>query len=195
MTTVDLAFPITSATSIPADHGYLLYSALSKQIPALHEAEGIAIHPIRGRQDGMRGLALQKWSAVTIRTCDDRIGEFLKLAGKTLRIGPASVVVGVPNVSLVLSSPKLRSRLVTTKNGTEPERFLAEVRRQMTTLGISERPNLTVGKRRTTRIKDKEVVGHELLVDQLGEEESLLLQRHGVGGRRLMCCGVFVPES
>jgi CRISPR-associated protein Cas6 len=195
MTTVDLAFPITSATSIPADHGYLLYSAVSKYIPELHQTDGVAIHPIRGRQDGMRGLSLQRWSAVTVRASDDRIGGFLKLAGKSLRIGPAMVVVGVPTVSLVLASPKLRSRLVTTKNGTDPERFLAEVRRQMTTLGISERPGVTVGKRRTTRIKDKEVVGYELTVDQLGEQESLLLQRHGVGGRRVMCCGVFVPES
>jgi CRISPR-associated protein Cas6 len=195
MTTVDLAFPITCASSIPADHGYLLYAALSKQLPELHEAEGVAIHPIRGRQDGMRGLALQKWSAITVRIADERIGGFLKVAGKSLRIGPATLLVGVPNVSLVLPSAKLRSRLVTTKNGTDPERFLAEVRRQMTTLGLSDRPLLTVGKRRTTRIKDKEVVGYELTVDQLSEEESLLLQRHGVGGRRLMCCGVFVPDA
>jgi CRISPR-associated protein Cas6 len=50
---------------------------------------------------------------------------------------------------------------------------------------------LTLGKRRTLRIKDKEVVGYEVLVEALTAEESLNLQEHGLGGRRHMGCGIF----
>ena len=54
---------------------------------------------------------------------------------------------------------------------------------------------LTLDKRRTLRIKDKEVVGYEMLVETLSANESLALQEHGLGGRRQMGAGVFVLTS
>jgi CRISPR-associated protein Cas6 len=51
----------------------------------------------------------------------------------------------------------------------------------------------TRGKRRTLRIKDKEVVGYEVKLEGLTVAESLNIQEQGLGGRRHMGCGVFVP--
>ena len=62
-------------------------------------------------------------------------------------------------------------------------------------LGISAEAVLSLGKRRTLRIKDKEVVGYEVLVETLTAEESICLQEAGLGGRRHMGCGVFVPAA
>jgi CRISPR-associated protein Cas6 len=193
MTTVDLAFPIKSIHPIPADHGYLLYSALSGELPEVHESNAIAVHPIRGRQDGLRGLILQNWSSITLRVNDDQIGPLLKLVGKTLRIGPSDVTVDFPRVMPLVAAPSLRSRFVTTKNGLDLDRFSSEIRRQMTALGISEAAQFQAGKRRTFRIKTKEIVGYELIVEGLTAIESLTLQERGLGGRRMMTCGVFVP--
>jgi CRISPR-associated protein Cas6 len=193
MTTVDLAFPVKSLDAIPADHGYLLYSALSRELPEVHESNAIAVHPIRGRQDGVRGLILQSWSAITLRVNDDQIGGLLRLVGKTLRIGPANVTVDFPRVMPLITAPSLRSRFVTTKNGLDLDRFSTEIRRQMAALGISDAAKCTPGKRRTFRIKTKEIVGFELIVEGLTASESLVLQERGLGGRRLMTCGVFVP--
>jgi CRISPR-associated protein Cas6 len=47
--------------------------------------------------------------------------------------------------------------------------------------------------RRTVRIREKEVVGYGLDVSRLTAEASILLQEHGLGGRRPFGCGVFVP--
>jgi len=49
--------------------------------------------------------------------------------------------------------------------------------------------------RRTVRIHDREVVGFALRVQDLTAEESLHLQEHGLGGRRLFGCGIFVPDN
>jgi CRISPR-associated protein Cas6 len=73
------------------------------------------------------------------------------------------------------------------------EAFVAAVRRQLDALCISPEAGLSPGKRRTVRIKDKEVVGYELLLDGLTAEESITVQEHGLGGRRHMGCGIFVP--
>ncbi len=49
---LDISFALIGTSTIPADHGYLLYSAISNTVPALHEANGLAIHPIAGQLVG-----------------------------------------------------------------------------------------------------------------------------------------------
>jgi CRISPR-associated protein Cas6 len=95
----------------------------------------------------------------------------------------------------------LRSRLVNIKvakirpESTTEEQFAGAVRRQLNALGISEAASVTVGKRRTMRVKERELVGYEVLVEGLTAEESITLQERGVGGKRHMGCGVFVEAA
>jgi hypothetical protein len=52
MSTVDLVFPV-SGESLPTDHAYLLYSALSHAIRDFHvEDGGIRFSPINGERAG-----------------------------------------------------------------------------------------------------------------------------------------------
>ena len=62
----------------------------------------------------------------------------------------------------------------------------------MTALGVSEQAIFSIGKRRTIRIHEKEVVGYEVILEGLTADESLAIQTIGLGGRRHMGCGVFV---
>ena len=41
---VDLAFRLTGS-KVPVDHGYALYSALSRLLPEIHGAKNIGVHP------------------------------------------------------------------------------------------------------------------------------------------------------
>ena len=195
MPTVDLAFAVLATEPIPADHGYHLYGALSRILPQLHETNGIAVHPIRGQQIGNRQLQLNDRSRLVLRADADQIGQLIALAGKQLDIAGHRLRVGVPQVWTLRPAPALRSRLVTIKGFLDPEPFQAAARRQLDDMGVSAEAQLTLGKRRTVRIKDKEVVGYEVLVEALAAEESLTLQERGLGGRRHMGCGVFVPTS
>ena len=99
-----------------------------------------------------------------------------------------------------IPAPALRSRLVTIKIVgadkdpsllTEPN-FQTAVHKQLSALGVSDQAELTLSKRRTFRIKRKEVIGYETIIEGLTAEESIRLQEAGLGGRRHMGCGVFV---
>ena len=169
--------------------------------PDSHDADGYGIHPIRGRQLGGRTLQLTEHSRLVIRTDADEIARFLPLAGKQLRLLDRTLRIGVPQVRSLVPAVALRSRLVTIKlpdvaaqcAETAAETFRVAALRKLGEIGVSTEALFSLGKRRTLRIKDKEVVGYEVLVEGLTAEESLTLQERGLGGRRHMGCGVFVP--
>jgi CRISPR-associated protein Cas6 len=186
---VDLAFRLTGS-KVPVDHGYALYSAISRLLPELHEAGNIGVHPIRGTYSGDGELMLRNSSRLVLRLESERIGEFLKLAGKRLDIGSHSLRVGIPEVRTLRPRAALYSRLVTIKGFMEPEGFLNATRRQLEKIRVEAQ--IEVGERRTLRVKDKQVVGFEVTATGLAAEGSVRLQESGLGGRRHMGCGVFV---
>jgi CRISPR-associated protein Cas6 len=146
-------------------------------------------------------MQLCEFSRLTIRVAPERIAELLTLAGKQVNIAGKAICIGVPQVYALVPATALRSRLVTIKvsgnrNESHPPdeaAFLAAARRQLDELHVSPEAQLAAGKRRTLRIKDKEVVGYEVLVSALSAEESIGLQSTGLGGRRHMGCGIFTP--
>ena len=84
---VDLVFPL-GGKSLPLDNGYIIYSALSRICPNLHELTNIFIHPIAGIPNTSRQLRLTKRSKLQIRIGIEQIPlvyEFL--AGQTFSIG------------------------------------------------------------------------------------------------------------
>ncbi len=187
---VDLAFRLNGST-VPVDHGYALYAALSRVVPEIHAAKALGVQPIRGMYSGNGELQLSDSSRLVLRLPDEEIRSYLKLAGKRLDVDEHPLSVGVPEVRMLLPAARLRARLVTIKGFLEEADFLEAVQRQLQSLDVT--CEATLGQRRTFRVKDKQVVGFELFVTQLTAEESLTLQENGLGGRRRMGCGVFVP--
>lgn len=208
---VDIQFPLRGAT-IPVDHGYHLYSAVSKVVPQLHGDDATGIHPIFGTRSGDRSLLLTDRSFLSIRIDSERFKEILPLAGKALQIEGREVRVGVPRPKTLTPSSRLYSRLLVIKGFMEPAPFLEAVQRQLDALQLEGKASLVeqpqvaeanTGKksgtrspflRRTIRIRDKEVVGFALRVEELTAEESILLQEKGIGGRRRFGCGIFIPD-
>ena len=84
MAKVDLAFSLMSQQAIPADHGYVLYGALSRNMPSLHTSNGIGVHPVRGQQIGDRRLSLTSHSRLVLRIDTDDISQILPLASHLL---------------------------------------------------------------------------------------------------------------
>lgn len=213
MTHIDLLFGLTG-TSCPISHEVALFGAISRRIgPETHLPNGVAICAIPGTPVGGGLLQLDERSRLRLRMPADEIPRYLALAGKLLDIGGHHVRVGVPTVQALRPAATLRARLVTIKGFREPQPFLEAVRRKlsghateppMCELGLSEYvraaiplrqhgPHAGEPVRRVLRIKDKTVVGFEVLVSGLTAEESIILQERGIGGRRHMGCGVFLP--
>jgi CRISPR-associated protein Cas6 len=195
-------FPVIG-NELPADHSYPLYSAVAGILPALHNGElGPAIASITGQFLGNGLFALNDHSYLRIRLPSEQISAVLPLAGKALVIAGHRVRLGVPRVIALTPAPALIARLVTIKGFTEPGPFVEAARRQLDELKIAGGPGIpliTAGpragqpRRRILRIKDKRVVGFALQVTALTAEESITLQEHGLGGRRRMGCGFFLP--
>lgn len=211
MTIVDVQFPLRGI-EIAADHGYSLFSIISEIIPELHGDSDVGIFPISGTPCKGRTLALTGTSSLTIRIDSSRIEQLLPLAGQDLNLEGHEVHVGLPTIRNLIPAARLYSRLVTIKGYMEPDVFLEAVQRQLDEIEVKGMPFLVEQQsivkaneqsksgthspvlRRTLRIKEKEVVGFAVRVEQLTAEESMALQEKGVGGRRRFGCGIFLPD-
>jgi CRISPR-associated protein Cas6 len=203
MAVIDLLFPIVGE-SLPTDHAYGLYSALSRIVTSLHSSAGrIQVGPIRGRYSGQGLLQLEpRRSCLRLRLPLEEIPAVLPLAGKPLQVLGHTIHLGVPQVSALVPAPVLIARLVTIKGFTEPTPFLGAVRRQLDALGVAGVPSVPLiphgihqgqPRRHVVRVKEKRVVGFTLQVTHLTGEHSVTLQQEGLGGRRRMGAGFFVP--
>jgi CRISPR-associated protein Cas6 len=200
---IDVHFPVRGP-SLPTDHAYALYAALTRAAPALHATAvpwRVAGIPGRYAGDGLLRLEPRR-SRLRFRLPADQIALLLPLAGQTLTVGGHPMRLGVPQVRQLVAAAALVARVVVIKGFLDPTPFLAAVRRQLDALGVAGEAALPLTRggarqgqphRHILRIKDKQVVGYAVQVEGLTAEESLTLQERGVGGRAHLTCGFFVP--
>jgi CRISPR-associated protein Cas6 len=192
---VDVFFGVRGS-HVSADHGYALYGALARVLETneeawLHRSQQVGLHLLRGAYDSHGRLLLGPRACFGLRLPAALISKVLALAGKRLVIDGDTLRVGVPHVQALRPAAVLAARLVTTRNAQDERRFDGEIARQLSALGIT--PAAIRGRRRVVRIKDKIVVGYGIRLARLNSAESLRLQEHGLGGRRKMGCGLFLP--
>jgi Cas6 Crispr len=128
MSTVDLVFPVGGDT-LPLDHAYLLYAALSHEVSAFHQpGGGLRFAPINGEPSGPGVMRLFKpsparphfSSVLRVRVGFDRIGSAFPLSGKTLRVGEHTIRLGPPRVEQLEPVPTLRAGIVLFKDFAVP---------------------------------------------------------------------------
>jgi CRISPR-associated protein Cas6 len=194
---INVSFSL-SGKELPADHGYLLYSAISKS-SSLHGIDWLAIELISGFPSDQGLIALPNRSAsLRLRIPADYYRDVLPLAGKCLNIGGHQIRLGLPVARPLDPARSLYARVVTIKKFTEPETFIEAVRRQLGSFGVKghvELPRDEQGRyrRRIVTIHSKLVVGFSVAIHDLNDEDSLKIQSLGIGGRRAMGCGIFNP--
>ena len=210
MAVVDLIFRLVGQ-ELPLDHRYALYGAVCRILPSLHGSTRVGLCPITGTFVGNGKLLLGDHSCLRLRVDAERVAELgiIKLAGQRLEIDGCSIVVGTPSMTTLVPASRLHADLVVIKieevsNGAKitPDLFLTSTRKQLATLqvhGEAAIPLILTGphagepRRKVLRIKDRTVVGYSLIVEGLAADESIKLQEDGIGGRRLMGCGLFLP--
>jgi len=202
---IDLVFSLTGQ-SLPLDNGYIVYSALSRICPAIHELDNISIHPIAGiPESATKQLCLTQRSKLQIRLPVDLIPFIYEsLAGQTFSIGQNQFQLGIPEHNPLHPFPDLYSRLVIIRRFQEPQGFLEAAKRQLERLNIqgtitlSTRANGQPQCRQLT-IKNQAgayaIKGFGVQVTDLNTEDSITLQKYGIGGKQKMMCGVFVASQ
>jgi CRISPR-associated endonuclease/helicase Cas3 len=210
--TVDLVFPVCGS-GVPAAHQYPLYGGLSRLLPCLHDGSlAYALAALTGRYVGDNWLQLDpRSSRLRIRLAATDIPRALPLAGKGLTVLGRTIRLGVPHVEALRPAANLIAHVVTIKNATEPETFLAAARKKLDAVGVGGRaeiPPVPSGPRRgqprrqVLRVKKSTMIGYALRVNGLSPEESVRLQTASIRlpdsqafGRKHMGGGFFLPAS
>lgn len=195
----ELSFELIGHT-LPGDHSYGLYSALSELCPALHEADDISIRAIAGtpKENGLIGL--NRNSRLYLRLPPEKVSWFYPLVGRSLTIGNYSLKLGMEYLSFLQPASQLRSRLVLIRGFQDPDAFLDAAIRQLKALSIQGQVRLLPNqngnpRRKTLKIKQHTLVGYGMDVFPLNLQDSLRLQIFGIGGKHKMGCGVFIPRK
>ena len=194
---VDASFHLSATQAIPLDHGYGLFAGISRALPTLHhDAERWSVLPIRGLNRHDHTLSITEDSRLTIRLPSDEISRVLPLAGKQLDIQGKRVLVGIPELHMLNPAQELCARYVTIKGAETREDFRASFEKQLTALlgDTLEHVLLHIGARRVMQIKRYTVIGYTVGLSGLTEEQSILVQQRGFGGKRKMGAGVFLPQ-
>ena len=196
---VDVIFPLFGSR-LPLDHGYALFGALARVIPALHEEPRWGVHPVAGVRCGDAELAVTSRSRVMLRVPLDDLRRLSPLAGAVLDVDGWRLHLGLPQFNMIAPKDCLWARLVTIKGFLdEPATFAEALRRQIAASDHAgpdlSRVEVDVGRRRVLRIKDRTVVGFSVGLRALDEQTSLRIQYCGLGGRRHMGAGIFVPSG
>lgn len=194
---VELKFPVTGKY-LPADHNYGLYAGFVHLIPELRQQKTVSILTIPGVGDKQGKILLTEQSCLRIRLPISRIPLVYQLAGKRFCVGKHEIQIGIPQATSLRPAPKMKARIVTIKGYQEPESFLEAVKRQLNELEISGRVIIPLDRdgnyiRKTIKIQRFTVVGFTVQISELTEENSVKLQEIGVGGKRHMGCGFFLP--
>lgn len=194
---IELSFPVYGK-SLPADHNYGLYAALVHHVPELHQQNPLSILTIPGFPNRKGEINLTQYSCFKIRVPVPKIPLVYQLAGKRISIGKHEIQIGIPEACVIEPAARLRSRIITIKGYTESNSFLSAAQRQLAQLSVSAHLSIPLNwegqpSRKTIKIKQYTVVGFTTEVSSISLEDSLKLQVYGLGGKRRMGCGIFVP--
>jgi CRISPR-associated endonuclease/helicase Cas3 len=198
---VDVTFNV-AGNVVLIDHGYVLFCALEQVLGSLHGATWLGVHPLRGIARDAKELALSGHrSALTLRVEPAHIEKALELAGKSLRLGRDEILIGTSSIWQLRPAPVLWARqvliksaeLAAAKDEDEADVFRVAVKRQLASLAVKARVEL--GRRRVMKIAEYKVFGYETILHDVSDDDSLRLQYAGIGGKRRMGAGVFVPSK
>jgi CRISPR-associated protein Cas6 len=192
-TIVDLAFPIVEGDTLDIDHGYALQAALVRACPGLERLPGLGVHTVRGMLGEMQGqLLLTEASQVRLRLPEPIAPRLARLAGMKLEVGGHRVRLGEGRCQALSPASALWARTVTI-HFREPALELARSQLALRFAETFPWGSFRVYRPRRIRLEGRQLLGFEMAVRGLSPEASLLLQRRGFGGRRILGCGLFVP--
>ncbi|TVP79495.1 type I-MYXAN CRISPR-associated protein Cas6/Cmx6 [Thioalkalivibrio sp.] len=200
---VDVSFRI-DCSCLPLDHAHALSTALLESLPWLETEELAGVHLIHGAESGngwMRPqdperdlLHLSRRARLRLRVPDARVDSAAALVGSRLDVAGFAVGIGEMNVIPLEPLPVVFARYVVSEPDQDEAAFLAEMAAELSRLGVPV-SKLLSGRRHVLRVPEGMLHTRSLMVAELEPEESLRLQRSGIGPERAMGCGLFIGHK
>ena len=194
MQIVELIFQISSPNPImvTVDHSHALYGAIKNAVPELALCENLGIHALRGIVFGKGLIMLDRRRAkLRLRLPLEYVPKALQLAGHVLRVHNSYISVGVCTIAPLVPAGTLWARMVTRKFENHDNKIAANSL-QKALQEAYPGAKFKIKRARTINIHKKQILGFEVLAENLSQDDSLKLQSLGFGGRRAFGCGIFV---
>lgn len=209
----EIQFAIAGQTkTLPADHGYALYSAVKQVlresdkglVDAGQFPEEVRLCSIAGLPNREGKIYLSQRSRFRLRCPGEQVQSWYReLQNQELNIRGHRIRLVRPRLTLPEPNESLKARMVTFKlkdvdHVELPRYFLESCQKGLERLEISGKAFIDSNldgdlARRALRIKEKKILGYGVVVEGLSEADSLKLQWHGLGGRKHFGCGWFYP--
>ncbi len=201
-TVVDAVFDI-SCRNLPVDHAYALSQSIQRILPWFADEEGAGLHIIHvaGSGNGWSRpadpqalLHLARRTKLTLRIPRGRIADASALLNQTLDVDGHALRVDKVTLRPLSRITTLLSHYVVITAGDDEAGFLKAAAAQLGALGI--RPGkMLCGLTTPIATPLRTLQTCSLMLADLTLEESMLLQRQGLGPERKLGCGLFLPHK
>lgn len=200
---VDLVFGI-QCKCLPVDHVHALSESVQEILPWLIDEPNAGIHSIHGAASGngwMRPedpnelLHLSRRTKFELRVPGHRVEDARLLEGKVLDVSGHSVEILTATVRPLSTITILLCRYLATDEDTSDEKqVLNWVVEQLKALGVKPR-KILFGIETFIQTPEGPIRTRSLMLADLEVEESLILQKKGLGPHRNLGCGLFIPHK
>ena len=198
---VDAVFAI-ACRSLPVDHAYALSQAIQEALPWFAEEPLAGLHTVHGAASGsgwMRPegadalLQLSHRARLALRLPAHRAEAAAALVGRTLQVAGSPLRVEKMALRPLSRITTLFSRCVVLAADDEAM-FVAAATGELGALGIrAER--MVCGRLTPVATPERTYPARSLMLAGLTLEQSLALQRSGLGAGRKLGCGLFIPHK
>ncbi|MTW20099.1 type I-MYXAN CRISPR-associated protein Cas6/Cmx6 [Allochromatium palmeri] len=207
---LDLLFAI-DCKRLPVDHAYALSRAVRALVPWFDEEPHLGVHSIHvaGSQNGWERpehspealIMVSRRTRLTIRVPSARADDLVaRLQGQRIDISGQPLTIGAAKSKPLSQETTIFARYVAADSDVDAEafsdesRFLEAAAQALGALDIRVRKALC-GKATTLHTPDGPLHTRALMLAGLTREESIRLQREGLGPHRALGCGLFIPHK
>lgn len=183
----DLAFGLSG--SLPRHYREALAAAVLAALPWLRDEPGGGIHRLNVSQGAGGQALLSARTRLVLRLPQGQVEAAAALAGRSLNLAGHALRLGSPQQRELQPWGTLYAHLVATQAADESA-FMHEVDTALRELGVAGRA--ICGRRQA--LEGDTLQGYSLMLDGLSAADSLQLMEYGIGGQRLLGCGLFVAH-
>lgn len=199
---VDVAYRI-QCRNLPVDHAWALSQAVLQVLPWIEDEPGAGVHTIHvadsgngwQRPDGADDLlCLSRRTRLVVRLPGARLAAAEALVGRTLNVSGHALTIEKSTVKPLVAIQTVFSRYVVGAEGEDESTFLQKALRELGMQGIQPKKMLC-GIEKRIDTPDQPIHTRSLMIADLALTDSLRLQQRGLGPRRSLGCGLFLPHK
>ena len=200
---VDLLFKI-ECKSLPLDHGFALSQQIVQHIPWIRDESQAAIHQIhvaesangwmRPENPETEVLNVSRRTKMTIRIPSSRLEDIKTLTGKTLYINGHQLTEGDFSTRKLSKLTTIFARYIDTQGTEDENEFLESMVQKLIEKDIKVRKMLS-GRLATHQTDSGVILTRKLMLSDLDVKESVMLQEQGLGDKKLLGMGIFMPHK